>query len=46
MGALNVYGKNERRLTQIIQADTQKKGQGAPFRDAEFWQFAKSRRME
>jgi hypothetical protein len=35
-----------RRVTHIIKADRQKKGQGAPFQDAEFWQFVKSRRME
>lgn len=42
----DVYEENEARLTQIIHADTQKKGQGAPFQDDEFWQFVKARRLD
>lgn len=43
---LNVYEENEARLAQIIHADTQKKGQGAPFQDTQFWQFVKDRRLD
>ncbi|MCA9067892.1 MAG: hypothetical protein KDA84_03155, partial [Planctomycetaceae bacterium] len=43
---LNLYKQHKQRLTQIVNADSRAKNQGAPFEDWEFWQFIKDHRLK
>jgi hypothetical protein len=42
---LNLYERHERRLKQIVRADTRAKGMGGPFQDHHFWQYVRKNRL-
>jgi hypothetical protein len=43
---LNAYKRHEKRLSQIVHADTRTRGQGGPFQDMYFWEYVKKNRLK